>query len=58
MSTLTLEEISARIATAQAGLASAATQYDRNMFTQIIGEYQRYADERSKEIAKVAAAAS
>lgn len=58
MSTLTLDEISARIATAEAGLASASTQYDRNVFTQIIGEYRRYADERSKEIAKLAAADS
>jgi hypothetical protein len=58
VSALTLEEIAAKIATAEAGLASATTQYDRNVFTQIIGEYRRYTDERAKEIAKLAAAAS
>jgi hypothetical protein len=58
VSALTLEEIAAKIATAEAGLASATTQYDRNVFIEIIGEYRRYADERAKEIAKLAAAAS
>jgi hypothetical protein len=58
VSALTLEEIAAKIATAEAGLASATTQYDRNVFTEIIGEYRRYADERAKEIAKLAAGAS
>ncbi len=53
MSALTIEEIAAKIATAEAGAASATTQYDRNVFTQIIGEYRRYADERAKEIAKL-----
>jgi hypothetical protein len=56
VSALTLEEIAAKIATAEAGLASATTQYDRNVFTEIIGEYRRYADERAKEIAKLAGA--
>jgi hypothetical protein len=55
MAGLTLEEIAARIATAESGLAAAASQYDRNVFAQIRDEYRRYAAERAKEIAKQAA---
>jgi hypothetical protein len=56
MSTLTLDEIAAKVAIAEAGLAAAATQYDRNAFTQIRDEYQRYAAERTKQAAKAAGA--
>ena len=56
MSPLTLEQIAAKIAVAEAGLAAATTQYDRNMFAQIRDEYRRYAAERTKQIAKAAAA--
>jgi hypothetical protein len=58
MAALTQDEIAAKIATAEAGLARATTQYDRNMFTQIRDEYRRYADQRAKDIAKLAADAS
>lgn len=58
MATLTQDEIAAKIATAENGLARATSQYDRNMFTQIRDEYRRYADQRAKDIAKLAAAAS
>jgi hypothetical protein len=58
MAGLTQEEIAAKIATAENGLARATSQYDRNMFTQIREDYRRYADQRAKEIAKLAAAAS
>jgi hypothetical protein len=56
MATLTQDEIAAKIATAENSLARATSQYDRNMFTQICDEYRRYADERAKEIVKLAAA--
>jgi hypothetical protein len=56
MATLTQDEIAAKIATAENGLARATSQYDRNMFTQICDEYRRYADEQAKEIVKLAAA--
>jgi hypothetical protein len=55
---LTQDEIAAKIATAESSLATATSQYDRNMFTQIRDEYRRYADQRAKEIAKLAATAS
>jgi hypothetical protein len=58
MAALTQDEIATKIATAENGLASATTQYDRNMFTQIRDEYRRYADQRAKEMAKLAAKAS
>lgn len=58
MSALTLEQIAAKIATAEAGLASAAAQYDRNVLTQIRDEYQRYAAERTKQMARAAAASN
>jgi hypothetical protein len=58
MAALTEDEIAAKIATAEDGLARATSQYDRNMFTQIRDEYRRYADQRAKDIAKLAAAAS
>ena len=58
MSALTLDQIAAKIATAEAGLAAATTQYDRNMFAQIRDEYRRYAAERTKQIAKAAAASN
>ena len=56
MSPLTLEQIAAKIAVAEAGLAAATTQYDRNVFAQIRDEYRRYAAERTKQIANAAAA--
>ena len=58
MSALTLDQIAAKIATAEAGLAAATTQYDRNMFAQIRDEYRRYAAERTKQMAKAAAASN
>ena len=58
MSALTLDQIAAKIATAEAGLAAATTQYDRNMFAQIRDEYRRYAAERTKQMAKTAAASN
>jgi hypothetical protein len=58
MAALKLDEIAAKIATAESGYAAATSQYDRNMFAQILDEYKHYAAERAKEIAKQAAAAS
>jgi len=58
MAALTQDQIAAKIATAEAALATAATQYERNVYAQIIGEYQRYAGDRAKQIAKLAAAAN
>jgi hypothetical protein len=58
MAALTQEEIATRIATAEDGLAKATSQYERNMYTQIRDEYRRYAEQRAKETAKLAAAAS
>jgi hypothetical protein len=58
MATLTLDEIEAKIARAESGLAAATSQYDRNVLAQIRDEYKRYAAERAAEIAKQAAAAS
>jgi hypothetical protein len=58
MDGLTQDEIAAKIAIAEDGLARATSQYDRNMFTQIRDDYRRYADRRAKETAKLAAAAS
>lgn len=58
MAALTQDQIAAKISTAENGLARATSQYDRNMFTQIRDEYRRYADQRAKDIAKLAAAAS
>jgi hypothetical protein len=58
VSTLTQDQISAKIATAEAGLAEATTDYQRNLLAQIRDEYKLYAEERAKEIAKLAAAAS
>ena len=55
MAALTPDEIATKIATAQNGLAKATSPYDRNMFTQIRDEYRRLADQRAKEIAKLAA---
>lgn len=56
MSTLTLEQIAAKVAIAEAALAAAVTQYDRNAYTQIRDEYQRYAAARTKLAAKAAGA--
>ena len=56
MAALTQDEIAAKIATAENGLARATSQYDQNMFTQIRDEYRRYADQRAKETGKLAAA--
>jgi hypothetical protein len=58
MTALTLEEIAARIATAESGFAAATSQYDRNVFAQIRDEYKSYAAERAKQIQKQAAASS
>jgi hypothetical protein len=58
MAALTLEEIAAKIATAESGFAAATSPYDRNVFAQILEEYKRYAAERAKEMAKQAAAGS
>jgi len=49
---LTLDQIAAKIATAEVGLASATTQYDRNVLAQVCDDYRRYAAERTKQIAK------
>ena len=51
---LTLDEIAAKIAIAEAGLAAATMQYDRNVLAQIRDEYRRYAAERTKQLAKTA----
>ena len=56
MAALTQDQIAAKISTAENGLARATSQYDRNMFAQIRDEYRRYAAERTKQIAKAAAA--
>jgi hypothetical protein len=56
MATLTLDEIAAKIATADSGFAAATSQYDRNVSALIRAEYKRYAAERASEIAKQAAA--
>jgi len=56
MAALTQDQIAAKIATAEHGLATATTQYDRNVCGQIRDEYKRYANERAKQIAKLAAA--
>jgi hypothetical protein len=58
MTALTLDEIAARIARADSEFAAATSQYDRNVFALIRDEYKRYAEERAKEMAKQAAAAS
>jgi hypothetical protein len=58
MAGMTLEQIAAKIATAENSLTAATSQYDRNMFTGIRDEYNRYAAERAKEIAKLSAAAT
>jgi len=49
-------EKAAKIAVAEAGLAAATTQYDRDVFARIREEYRRYAAERTRQIAKTAAA--
>jgi hypothetical protein len=53
---LTLDQIAAKIATAVAGLASATTQYDRNVLAQVRDDYRRYAADRTKQMAKATAA--
>lgn len=58
MTALTLEEIAAKIATAERGFAAATSHYERNVFAQIRDEYKRYATERAKVIATQVAAAS
>jgi len=58
MAALTLDEIAAKIATADSRFAAATSQYDRNVSALIRAEYKRYAAERASEIAKQAAAAS
>jgi hypothetical protein len=56
VTTLTLDQIATKIATAEAGLASATTQYDRNVLAQVLDDYRRYAADRTKQIAKAAPA--
>lgn len=51
VSALTLDEIAAKIATAERRLAEATTQYDRNVCAQIRDEYKRYAEARAKQLA-------
>jgi hypothetical protein len=58
MAALTQDEIAARIAAAENGLAKATSQYERNIYAQIRAEYQRYAELRAKETAKLAADAA
>jgi hypothetical protein len=58
MDTLTLDQIEAKIATAELGLTTATGIYERNMLIQIRDEYRRYATERAKQEAKLAAAAA
>jgi hypothetical protein len=58
MDTLTLDQIASKIATAENGLATATDPYDRNVLIQIRDEYRRYAVERAKQEAKLAAAAA
>lgn len=58
MVSITLEEIAAKIATAELALTAATSQYDRNVFAGIRDEYNRYAAARAKEMAKLAEAAS
>jgi hypothetical protein len=58
MTAVTLHEISAKIATAESGFAAATSQYDRNVFAQILDEYKRYAAVRAKEAAMQPAAIS
>jgi hypothetical protein len=58
MDTLTLDQIAAKIATAELGLTTATGSYERNMLIQIRDEYRRYATERGKQEAKLAAAAA
>ena len=58
MSALTLDQIAAKIATAENGLATVTNPYERNLLTQIRDEYQRYAVERGKQEAKLASAAA
>jgi hypothetical protein len=58
MSALTLDEIAAKIAAADSGVAAATSPYDRNVSALIRAEYKRYAAERATEIAKQAAAVS
>jgi Skp family chaperone for outer membrane proteins len=58
MSALTLDEIAAKIAAADSGVAAATSPYDRNVSALIRAEYKRYAAERATEMAKQAAAVS
>jgi hypothetical protein len=58
MAALTLEEIAAKIATAESGFATATSQYERNVFAQIRDEYKRYAAERAKQMKQAPAASS
>jgi hypothetical protein len=39
MAAPTLAQIAAKIATADSGLAAATSQYDRNVFAQILDDY-------------------
>jgi hypothetical protein len=56
MAALTPDEIAAKIATAESDYAAATSQYDRNVFAQILDEYKHYATGHAKRIAKQAAA--
>jgi hypothetical protein len=54
MAALTLDQIAAKIATAEAALAAAKTPYERNLCALIRDEYKRYAADRAKQLAKLA----
>jgi hypothetical protein len=56
MAPRTKDQIAASITIAEAALAAASTQYDRNVFTGIRDEFRRYAAEQAKQAAKAAAA--
>jgi hypothetical protein len=58
MAALTLDEIAAKITTAESGFAAATSQYDRNVFAEIRDEYKRYAAVRAKQMEQAAAASS
>jgi hypothetical protein len=56
MAPLTLDQVTAKITTAEAGLEVATTQYDRNVLTGIRDEYRRYSTDLTKQLAARAAA--
>ncbi|HSR85280.1 MAG TPA: hypothetical protein VLM11_13980 [Streptosporangiaceae bacterium] len=52
MSLLTIEQIDAKIATAQERYDAATDEYDRNVCAQIRDEYRAYRKERLEKAAK------